>query len=310
VAWELDGIPLNDRLTRLFTTNLSIVGAQNIEVYTGGLSDQYGNAAAGVINSLIKRESYPGFASVTYTSQLPVSEHDIVPNSVARRAMGDSRGAAVQITAMPTISSRTGTPVTAFCKHQLLAIRTRPPFVPAASIGNIQGLCSTPIVMVQRPIQVEDAWAARAGCSRTQPPRSCAEVRRRAFLARMITKLAYALLGKYLYRNMPYLDSRHGTERRRAENIGLSVFGLAPCSYGRDRPLLGMASRALPQRYYDESNCDETGDRDFQSHERGTGLKETATKCGDIERLSHLRIIARRTSASLAKGCESAVTIT
>lgn len=78
VAWEFDGIPLNDRLTGLFTSNLSIAGTQNIEVYTGGFSAQYGNAAAGVINSVVKRGTYPGFGSFTYTSQLPLSEHDVI----------------------------------------------------------------------------------------------------------------------------------------------------------------------------------------------------------------------------------------
>jgi Carboxypeptidase regulatory-like domain/TonB-dependent Receptor Plug Domain len=78
VAWEYDGIPINDRLTGLFTTNLSVVGTQNLEVYTGGFNAQYGNAAAGVINSVVKRGTYPGFGSFTYTSQFPASEHDIV----------------------------------------------------------------------------------------------------------------------------------------------------------------------------------------------------------------------------------------
>lgn len=78
VAWEYDGIPVNDRLTGLFTTNLSVVGTQNLEVYTGGYNAQYGNAAAGIINSVVKRGSFPSFGSVTYTSQFPNSEHDIV----------------------------------------------------------------------------------------------------------------------------------------------------------------------------------------------------------------------------------------
>jgi Carboxypeptidase regulatory-like domain/TonB-dependent Receptor Plug Domain len=78
VAWEYDGIPINDRLTGLFTTNLSVVGTQNLEVYTGGYNAQYGNAAAGIINSVVKRGTRPGFGSVTYTSQFPASEHDVV----------------------------------------------------------------------------------------------------------------------------------------------------------------------------------------------------------------------------------------
>ncbi len=77
VAWEYDGIPINDRLTGLFTTNLSVTGTQNLEVYTGGFNASYGNAAAGVINSVVKRGANPGFGSFTYTSQFPLSEHDV-----------------------------------------------------------------------------------------------------------------------------------------------------------------------------------------------------------------------------------------
>ncbi|GAC1578574.1 MAG: hypothetical protein NVS3B7_12230 [Candidatus Elarobacter sp.] len=78
VAWEYDGIPINDRLTGLFTTNLSVVGTRNLEVYTGGFNAQYGNAGAGVINSVVKRGTRPGFGSLTYSSQFPASEHDVV----------------------------------------------------------------------------------------------------------------------------------------------------------------------------------------------------------------------------------------
>jgi hypothetical protein len=78
VAWEYDGIPINDRLTGLFTTNLSVIGTQNLEVYTGGYNAQYGNAAAGIINSVVKRGTRPGFGSLTYTSSFPASEHDVV----------------------------------------------------------------------------------------------------------------------------------------------------------------------------------------------------------------------------------------
>jgi len=78
VAWEYDGIPINDRLTGLFTTNLSLIGTQNLEIYTGGYSAQYGNAAAGIINSVVKRGTYPGFGSFTVTDVSPSPEHDWV----------------------------------------------------------------------------------------------------------------------------------------------------------------------------------------------------------------------------------------
>lgn len=78
VAWEYDGIPINDRLTGLFTTNLSLIGTQNLEVYTGGYSAQYGNAAAGIINSVVKRGTYPAFGSLTVSDVSPSPEHDWV----------------------------------------------------------------------------------------------------------------------------------------------------------------------------------------------------------------------------------------
>jgi hypothetical protein len=78
VAWELDGIPINDRLTGLFTTNLSVIGMQSLELYTGGYSAQYGDAGGGVINSVVKRGTYPGFGSLTYTTQLTSPEVDVL----------------------------------------------------------------------------------------------------------------------------------------------------------------------------------------------------------------------------------------
>ena len=47
-------------------------------MYTGGYSAAYGNAAAGIINTVVKRGTYPAFGSLTYTMQMPNSEHDIV----------------------------------------------------------------------------------------------------------------------------------------------------------------------------------------------------------------------------------------
>ncbi len=70
VNYELDGVPINDRLTGLFTTNLSNLGVNSVELYTGGYNARYGHAAQGVINSTIKTGTYPGFttASVGFTS--------------------------------------------------------------------------------------------------------------------------------------------------------------------------------------------------------------------------------------------------
>lgn len=68
-SYELDGVPINDRLTGLFTTNLSNLGVNSVEFYTGGYNARYGHAAAGIINTTVKTGTYPGFslASVGYS---------------------------------------------------------------------------------------------------------------------------------------------------------------------------------------------------------------------------------------------------
>ncbi|HET7815301.1 MAG TPA: hypothetical protein VFL13_13125, partial [Candidatus Baltobacteraceae bacterium] len=37
LGYEFEGVPIQDRITGFFTTNLSNVGMSNVEVYTGGL---------------------------------------------------------------------------------------------------------------------------------------------------------------------------------------------------------------------------------------------------------------------------------
>ncbi len=62
-GYELDGIPITERMTGYFTTNLTDLGIGNVEVYTGGLSAQNAGNGLGVINSVIKTGSYPAFGS-------------------------------------------------------------------------------------------------------------------------------------------------------------------------------------------------------------------------------------------------------
>ena len=62
-GYELDGIPITERMTGFFTTNLTDLGIGNVEVYTGGLSAQNAGNGVGVINSVIKTGSYPSFGS-------------------------------------------------------------------------------------------------------------------------------------------------------------------------------------------------------------------------------------------------------
>ena len=62
-GYELDGIPITERMTGFFTTNLTDLGINNVEVFTGGLSAQNAGNGVGVINSVIKTGTYPGFAA-------------------------------------------------------------------------------------------------------------------------------------------------------------------------------------------------------------------------------------------------------
>jgi Carboxypeptidase regulatory-like domain/TonB-dependent Receptor Plug Domain len=62
-GYELDGIPITERMTGFFTTNLTDLGIGNVEVFTGGLSAQNAGNGVGVINSVIKTGSYPSFAN-------------------------------------------------------------------------------------------------------------------------------------------------------------------------------------------------------------------------------------------------------
>ncbi len=64
--YEFDGIPIRDRMTGFFTTNLSNVGIKNVEVYTGGLDAAEAASGLGIINTVVKTGTYPGFGIVSY----------------------------------------------------------------------------------------------------------------------------------------------------------------------------------------------------------------------------------------------------
>ncbi len=74
-GYELDGIPITERMTGFFTTNLTDVGIGNVEVYTGGLSAQNAGNGVGVINSVIKTGTYPAFGSVNIGITSPDFNH-------------------------------------------------------------------------------------------------------------------------------------------------------------------------------------------------------------------------------------------
>ena len=66
VQYEFDGIPIRERMTGFFTTNLSNVGIGNVEVYTGGLNASQAAAGLGIINTVVKSGTYPAYGTVTY----------------------------------------------------------------------------------------------------------------------------------------------------------------------------------------------------------------------------------------------------
>lgn len=62
-GYELEGIPITERMTGYFTTNLTDLGISNVEVFTGGLSAANSGNGMGVINSVIKTGTYPAFGN-------------------------------------------------------------------------------------------------------------------------------------------------------------------------------------------------------------------------------------------------------
>lgn len=66
IAYDFDGIPINERISGRFTTNLSNVGMGNVEVFTGGLDASQAASGLGIINTVVKTGSYPGALRVSY----------------------------------------------------------------------------------------------------------------------------------------------------------------------------------------------------------------------------------------------------
>jgi hypothetical protein len=66
IAYEFDGVPINERITGLFTTNLSNVGIGNVEVFTGGLDAKQAASGLGIINTVVKTGTYPPVARFSY----------------------------------------------------------------------------------------------------------------------------------------------------------------------------------------------------------------------------------------------------
>jgi hypothetical protein len=74
-GYELDGIPITERMTGYFTTNLTDLGIGNVEVFTGGLSAQNAGNGVGIINSVIKTGSYPAQGSLNVGLTSPQFNH-------------------------------------------------------------------------------------------------------------------------------------------------------------------------------------------------------------------------------------------
>ncbi len=65
IGYELDGVPLNRSFDHIPTTNLSSLGQQELQVYTGGEpAEAESNALSGYVNQVIRQGTYPGFATL------------------------------------------------------------------------------------------------------------------------------------------------------------------------------------------------------------------------------------------------------
>lgn len=75
LGYEFEGIPIQDRITGFFTTNLSNIGISNIEVYTGGLPASGATNGTGFFNSVLKTGTYPAFTNAFLQVTSPEANH-------------------------------------------------------------------------------------------------------------------------------------------------------------------------------------------------------------------------------------------
>src|SRR6202140_5330236 len=67
VGYEFDGVPVNRSFDNYPTTNLSALGQQELQLYTGASpANSESQGLAGYINQVIKSGTYPGFASASF----------------------------------------------------------------------------------------------------------------------------------------------------------------------------------------------------------------------------------------------------
>lgn len=77
LGYEFEGIPIQDRITGFFTSNLANIGVSNIEIYTGGLPASGSTNGTGYFNSVLKTGSYPGFTNLFVQATSPEMNHFI-----------------------------------------------------------------------------------------------------------------------------------------------------------------------------------------------------------------------------------------
>jgi hypothetical protein len=71
LGYEFEGIPIQDRIVGFFTSNLSNIGINNLEVYTGGLAGAGAMNGTGYFNSVLKSGTYPGYTDLAIQASSP-----------------------------------------------------------------------------------------------------------------------------------------------------------------------------------------------------------------------------------------------
>jgi hypothetical protein len=67
IGYELDGVPVNRSFDHVPTTNLSSLGVQALNVYTGGApADAESQGLSGYVNQVVKQGTYPGYADASF----------------------------------------------------------------------------------------------------------------------------------------------------------------------------------------------------------------------------------------------------
>ncbi len=75
LGYEFEGIPIADRSVGFYTTTLSNIGVSNLEVYTGGLGAANAANGTGLLNSVMKVGTYPGFTNIAVDVGSPDFNH-------------------------------------------------------------------------------------------------------------------------------------------------------------------------------------------------------------------------------------------